>query len=194
MRMRYAKVTVPEGTNPAGYAETITNYLPLGGNYQVARIVSGDPAWVLIAGEDNAGWTLDEYVIPRLWSGLIRADEITETQARQRDVQEPTRGSGKVACCGGHRERCLFGRPHTWSRPWFEDGRVQRLATTYHCHQCDGVCTAEENDCHRCGANISGAPVTQPEDPLRRHWCSSGCRDAAFEDAPRQAHIAESGR
>jgi hypothetical protein len=79
---RYAKVTVPEGKSAADHAETIRKYLPLGGNYWVAAIVLGDPAWVLVAGEDKAGWTLDGYVIPRLWSGLIRADEISEIEAR----------------------------------------------------------------------------------------------------------------
>ena len=32
----------------------------------------------IIAGEDVAGWTLDDYVIPRLGSGLIFAEEIIE--------------------------------------------------------------------------------------------------------------------
>lgn len=36
----------------------------------------------LIAGEDNAGWTMDDYVIPRLASGLIWAEEITEDTFR----------------------------------------------------------------------------------------------------------------
>lgn len=111
-----------------------------------------------------------------------------------RDVQEPTRGSGPVACCGGHRERCLFGRPHTWSRPWFENGRVQRLATTYHCHDCGGVCASEEDDCDRCGASTSGAPVTQPDDRLRRRWCSSGCRDAALDEDRRRVQTTEGRR
>jgi hypothetical protein len=31
----------------------------------------------LIEGEDNAGWTLDGYVIPRLASGLIFAKEVS---------------------------------------------------------------------------------------------------------------------
>ena len=31
---------------------------------------------ILIAGEDNAGWTLDGYVIPRLGSSLVYASEI----------------------------------------------------------------------------------------------------------------------
>lgn len=82
METRYAKVTVPEGKSAADYAETIREYLPLAGNYWIAGIVLGGPAWVLIAGEDKAGWTLDGYVIPRLWSGLIGADEITGTEAR----------------------------------------------------------------------------------------------------------------
>jgi hypothetical protein len=30
----------------------------------------------VIAGEDNAGWTLDRYVIPRYGSGLIACEEI----------------------------------------------------------------------------------------------------------------------
>lgn len=82
MGTRYAKATVPEGKNTDEYAETIRGYLPSCGNYQVARITPGNPAHVLIAGVDNAGWTMDRYVIPRLWSGLIRADEITEAEAR----------------------------------------------------------------------------------------------------------------
>lgn len=31
---------------------------------------------VVIEGRDDAGWTLDGYVIPRLQSGLIQAEEI----------------------------------------------------------------------------------------------------------------------
>jgi hypothetical protein len=57
-------------------------YLP--GNYEIVAEV---PAWQydhnskpqpvhVIAGEDNAGWTLDGYVLPRLASGLIWGEEI----------------------------------------------------------------------------------------------------------------------
>lgn len=35
---------------------------------------------VVIVGEDNAGWTLDGYVNPRLGSGMIWAKEITESK------------------------------------------------------------------------------------------------------------------
>lgn len=108
-----------------------------------------------------------------------------------REVPGTTRGSGPVHCCGGHRERCLFGRQHTWSRPWFGNGRVQRLATTYYCRNCGGVCTAEEGDCARCGGTINGAPVSLPGDQLRRRWCSSSCRDTELEEDRRQAQIRE---
>ena len=43
------------------------NYKVLGTN------TDGD---VLIKGEDNAGWTLDGYVIPRLGSALVYSEEI----------------------------------------------------------------------------------------------------------------------
>jgi hypothetical protein len=35
-------------------------------------------SWVAIEGRDCLGWTLDGYVIPRLMSGLIRAEEINK--------------------------------------------------------------------------------------------------------------------
>lgn len=79
---RYAKVIVPAYKSAADYAETITQYLPSRGNYWVAAIVISDPVWLLIAGQDYAGWTLDGYVIPRLWSGFIRAEEISEAEAQ----------------------------------------------------------------------------------------------------------------
>lgn len=50
-------------------------YLP--SNYRVIGSITdsdGRPALV-IAGEDSAGWTLEGYVIPRLASGLIWAEE-----------------------------------------------------------------------------------------------------------------------
>jgi hypothetical protein len=53
--------------------EEIEQYLPK--NYEV---VHRDPngQGYLIAGYDVAGWTLDDYVIPRLGSGLIHAQEV----------------------------------------------------------------------------------------------------------------------
>lgn len=55
--------------------EALARYLPA--NYSVATACTndmGNPA-LLITGEDHAGWTLDDYVIPRLASGLIPAYE-----------------------------------------------------------------------------------------------------------------------
>lgn len=51
-------------------AEVVADYLPA--NYRV-EIVSDR---LLIRGTDDHGWTLDGYVIPRLASGLIVAQEI----------------------------------------------------------------------------------------------------------------------
>jgi hypothetical protein len=66
--MRYAHVRQRDGIPSA---ETVARYLP--SNYEV---IPGEPGVITIGGNDNAGWTLDEYVIPRLMSGLIRAEEV----------------------------------------------------------------------------------------------------------------------
>jgi len=59
-------------------AAQLWQYLPR--NYEIIGPDFGEPGKpvYLIAGEDNAGWTLDDYVIPRLASGLIIATEITD--------------------------------------------------------------------------------------------------------------------
>jgi hypothetical protein len=44
------------------------NYKVIGAELSTSRI--------LIAGTDNAGWTLDGYVIPRLGSALIYTEEV----------------------------------------------------------------------------------------------------------------------
>lgn len=55
-------------------AKDVAQYLPA--NYsvigQTVRLGEG----ILIAGKDNAGWTLDAYVIPRLGSALIYCSEV----------------------------------------------------------------------------------------------------------------------
>jgi hypothetical protein len=51
--------------------ETTANFLP--SNYWVTEVTDTE---VRIAGHDRAGWTLDDYVIPRLASGLIWAKEV----------------------------------------------------------------------------------------------------------------------
>lgn len=53
--------------------ETAARYLPA--NYHVVCTVDGGKS-VLIEGHDDAGWTMDDYVIPRLASGLFHCREI----------------------------------------------------------------------------------------------------------------------
>lgn len=76
---RYALITTRDSR------EKIERYLP--GNYRVIHVEpsrqfhhmqhGGDQKYdIVIAGRDNAGWTLDDYVLPRLASGLIFGTEI----------------------------------------------------------------------------------------------------------------------
>jgi hypothetical protein len=69
--------------NPVRYAivkdvaaATVERYLP--GNYMMVCLDDDVTKVheVLIVGRDLAGWTMDDYVIPRLASGLIFAKEI----------------------------------------------------------------------------------------------------------------------
>jgi hypothetical protein len=59
-------------------AAQLWNYLP--GNYAIIGGDFGEPGKpvYLIGGNDVAGWTMDDYVIPRLQSGAIFATEITD--------------------------------------------------------------------------------------------------------------------
>lgn len=65
-RTRYAYISYDQGAK----LETVRRYLP--SNYTA----SYGPRDILIIGQDVAGWTLDDYVIPRLASGNIYAKEI----------------------------------------------------------------------------------------------------------------------
>lgn len=78
MPTRYAKVGIPNGKKALDHCDTIANYLPSG--YKVMAIVISDPNYILVAGEDYAGWTMDDYVIPRLQSGLIFAQEMSREE------------------------------------------------------------------------------------------------------------------
>lgn len=49
----------------------VNAYLP--DNYGAVEVMDS----ILIVGYDSAGWTLDGYVVPRLASGLIWAEEVT---------------------------------------------------------------------------------------------------------------------
>lgn len=63
-------------------AKDVAQYLPA--NYSVIgrtmKLEDSDTyidvQGILIAGRDNAGWTLDDYVIPRLGSGMIACSEV----------------------------------------------------------------------------------------------------------------------
>jgi hypothetical protein len=80
---RFALVSVHRDS-----VETIQRYLPH--NYVVNTAirtpitdpVTGLPC-VLVEGRDDAGWTMDGYVIPRLGSGLIGAREVSADEAVQ---------------------------------------------------------------------------------------------------------------
>ncbi len=74
MNIRTTRIAIVEPVKDDGELRRIEAYLPR--NYQAAyAVVNGTPR-VTIYGEDNAGWTLDGYVIPRLASGLIFAKEV----------------------------------------------------------------------------------------------------------------------
>ena len=51
--------------------ELVQRYLP--SNYEARENKDGS---IIIEGTDSHGWTLDGYVIPRLASGLIAAQEV----------------------------------------------------------------------------------------------------------------------
>lgn len=68
MTIRFARVA---RSNQGTSASTIKAYLP--GNY---TLVSERPDSFLIGGRDSHGWTLEDYVIPRLASGLYFAEEV----------------------------------------------------------------------------------------------------------------------
>jgi hypothetical protein len=51
--------------------DVVARYLPT--NY---KVVGEDERGIIIEGKDVAGWTLDDYVLPRLASGLIWGKEI----------------------------------------------------------------------------------------------------------------------
>ncbi len=76
---RYAIVGIPN----RDHADTVARYLP--SNYEVIEIFDDH---VVIEGEDRAGWTLDDYVIPRLGSGLYFAKEISQMTPLDEDVTD----------------------------------------------------------------------------------------------------------
>jgi hypothetical protein len=63
--------------NDLNLLDVASAYLP--GNYKVVGELDLDEHYytVLIEGRDSAGWTLEDYVIPRLMSGLMGCREVT---------------------------------------------------------------------------------------------------------------------
>jgi hypothetical protein len=88
---RYALITV---TRHDGAVAAVANYLP--SNYEVIYSErhaewSTDRQWtsVVIAGEDSCGWTLHDYVLPRLASGLYSGVEIDLSHEIMKRVPDP---------------------------------------------------------------------------------------------------------
>ena len=98
---RYARVGRSRSGRPD--ASEVAAYLP--GNYRVA---GEDDTSVYIAGEDNSGWTLDDYVIPRLGSGLISATEMDADEVASYMASHTLCGHGPVTC---HWDRCFAPTP-----------------------------------------------------------------------------------
>ncbi len=57
--------------------QEVSAYLPSGYRVEGSQTDDRGRLEVTIAGDDSLGWTLDDYVIPRLASGLMFADEVT---------------------------------------------------------------------------------------------------------------------
>jgi hypothetical protein len=74
--IRYAIHTITDPKQDAvERARVIEAYMP--SNYSAFPVIADSvTVGVLIVGEDSHGWTLDDYVLPRLASGLYFAREI----------------------------------------------------------------------------------------------------------------------
>ena len=82
--MRYAYID-RRGEIPS--EKIVAAYMPA--NYKVT-VVTPERIW--IAGNDNAGWTMQDYVIPRLASGIIYAREAVL------GVDDPDQGLVPAVC------------------------------------------------------------------------------------------------
>lgn len=80
MFKRYAIIYTP-------LVKVVENYLP--SNYAVifSGVFEGREVTV-IEGQDNAGWTLDGYVLPRLASGLYFGQEIDLSHPIMKEVPD----------------------------------------------------------------------------------------------------------
>jgi hypothetical protein len=69
---------------------SVRAYLP--DNYEAVEYPDG----IVVFGRDVAGWTLDGYVIPRLASGLIFADEVEQPLAAGMYARAVVRAAGEA--------------------------------------------------------------------------------------------------
>lgn len=75
---RYALVNLADDSDAS--VERVKRYLPE--NYEISAVTEHDDRPVaLVQGRDNGGWTLHDFVIPRLASGFIGAKEIDLTHS-----------------------------------------------------------------------------------------------------------------
>jgi len=73
---RVAHITIDAGHSSSLSLDYVQRYLP--SNYEATEEITEDgKEEIQIRGRDNAGWTLDGYVIPRLASANVYAVEVT---------------------------------------------------------------------------------------------------------------------
>src|SRR5262245_12217044 len=118
--MTVKRYAVVNGSNAT--VDNVARYLPA--NYSVL----GEPSdGIVVGGTDRAGFTLDNYVIPRLGSGLLFAREIDLSHGAIKQVPaEPTnfdewmvRIDNAVQALSGLSAHDLPDAPY---RDWFDDG------------------------------------------------------------------------
>lgn len=81
--MRFAKIELDRSRtewNKMNTLAIVQRYMP--SNYKV--IESPDKENLYIYGHDDHGWTMEDYVIPRLASGLIWASEISSEDEKNK--------------------------------------------------------------------------------------------------------------
>ncbi len=126
---RTAVVVLTDG----GYAGLAGHYdNPTKAQQQATRRQDQDQVRAYLVRHHRAGTTV-----------YLDVDTVLETVPTRQIDAAKTRGSGQSTCCGGHREKCRFGRQHHWS-VWYRDGALVRTEDTFHCDNCGGVCTGEE--------------------------------------------------
>jgi hypothetical protein len=93
---RYAIITT------TSERDNVAAYLP--SNYEViyrepSQVDYAREHWqsVVIAGTDNAGWTLDDYVLPRLASGMFHGKEIDLSHEIMQRVPDSAHASYVIA-------------------------------------------------------------------------------------------------